>query len=104
MNFTPEQIASMQSHYTGRPPNAPSLMSGDVPTPKTDQDAVALIQQSKAMIDANGGIGQLTPEMKLHVNAVISALEKYAVENPKSSVAQRLIGAIQNDPALAPYL
>ena len=103
MNIPPQAIQAMQARYTGQPLNAPPVPPS-VQAPKNDQEAVQLVQQTKAMIDASGGLQNASPAIQAHIKAVVSALETYAQNNPKSVVAQKLMGAIKSDPNLAPYL
>lgn len=94
------QFTALAQRYSATPMPPP----GDVKPPKNDQEAAALVQQTKATIDAAGGIQNASPSVQAHIKTVVNALEEYASDNPKSVVMQKIMGAIRSDPALQPYL
>lgn len=84
------------------------LLDGDVPPPKNDQEAVALIQKSKAAIDHQTQLHQgAHPAVKAafekakqkHVDAVVSAIHTFHDKHP-SPLSERIVDAIHSDPNL----
>ena len=85
------------------------MMSGDVPVPQNDQEAIALARRSKAALDyataQNRGAhpavqAQFQKQRQAHVDSVALAFHKFHKANP-SVLSQNIIDAMHSDPALS---
>jgi hypothetical protein len=89
------------------PPPPPLMSAGQVPVPRNDREAMALIQHSKAAITNHAQVSSgahpaaaavFAKQRQGHVDAVAGALNQYHRLNP-SPFSGHIIDAMYSDPA-----